>query len=330
MIKKIAVILLLANVTSSFTQLLDDLHDINFQDSDLTVMLDNQVRSLCRYIKDLQKLAGVDCSDEYLDAFLNQQATEFEYEIVLRGLHCCLNTSWKPQTEQEQMLYDSLTITYNELCEEYNQLTKQLATRRIKCKCFTKVSTRELVACNAKVHNNLTTNNLFVGNCLQVSGFGANQAVITDSNGCLSSVVQITNALLAPNSVTGGPSGTIANNTITPNNLAFNTVQTPSAEPNPLRIVRGSVNGTTGAIVSGAGFVPTRTGTGTYTIQFSTPYTNATSYIVLSEPINGYGNLGSQVFISISGQAANMFNLSTFDNAGAASDQDFVFFVIGA
>jgi hypothetical protein len=330
MIKKIVVMILLVTMNSSFAQRLDDLNDINFQDSDLTVMLDDQVISLCYHIRDLQKRAGIDCSDECLDALLDQQTTEIEYETVLQGLDCCLNTSWKPQTEEECALRDSLEQMYHELHEEYNQLAKQLATRRIKCKRYTKVTTRELSACNANIHNNFTSNNVFVGNCLKVNGFGPNQAIITDNNGCLTAIDQLSNTLLAPNSVTGGPGGTIANNTITPSNLTFNTIQTPAAEPNPLRLVRGSVNGTTGAIISGAGFVPTRTGAGTYTIQFLTPYTNATSYIVLSEPTNGYGNLGSQVFISISGQAANLFNISTFNNLGAASDQDFVFFTLGA
>lgn len=335
MIKKIGAILLLVTMNSSFAQQVDDLQEINFTESDLTVMLDNQVRSLCHHVKDLQKHAGVDSSDEYLDAFLDQQATEIEYETVLRGLHCCLNTSWTPQTEEEQNMHDSLEQVYDELCEEYNQLTKQLTTRRIKCKCFTKVTTRELVACNANIHNNLTANNLSVSNCLQVSGL--NGFVQATNGGCLfaapialSNLPTITNAQLAASSVTGGPGGTIANNTITPSNLAFNTVQTAAGEPNPLRMVRGSVNGTTGAIISGAGFTVTRTGTGAYLIQFLTPYTNATSYIILPEPSSGYGNIGSQVFISISGQAANQFNLNTFNNAGAAADEDFVFFVIGA
>lgn len=328
MIKKIAVTLLLINMTSSFTQQIDDLHEISFDESDLTVMLDDQIRLLCHHVKNLQQQAGIDYSDEYLDALLNQETVEIEYETVLRGLHCCLHAPWNPQTQEECILQASLEQSYNELREEYNQLTKQLATRRIKCKYFTKVTTRELVACNANVHNNLTSNNLFVKNCLQVNGLDG--IIMSENGGCLTSIAQITNSFLAPNSVTGGSGGTIANNTITPSNLAFNTVQTPSAESNPLRLVRGSVNGATGAIVSGAGFVPTRTGTGAYTIQFVVPYTSATSYQIFPEPQNGYGNIGSQVFISISGQAANMFNLSTFDNAGAASDQDFSFFVIGA
>ncbi len=330
MIKKIAVILLLVNMTSSFAQLSNDINEIDLQDSDLTVMLDNQIRSLCHQVATLQQGAGIDSPDEHLKTLLDQKVTEFDYEIVLKGLHACLSNAWEPQSEKDRALLASLEKSYNELCQEYDQLKKQLSTRRIKCKCFTKVTTRELVACNALIKNNFTTNNLFVGGCLRVNGFGADQAVITDSNGCLTSIDQIPNRLLAPNSVTGGPGGIIANNTITPSNLAFNTVQTSAAEPNPLRIVRGSVTGATGAIVSGAGFTATRTGTGTYLIQFLTPYTNATSYMILAQPTTGYGNLGSQLFINISSQAANQFNLETFDNAGAAADEDFVFFVIGA
>lgn len=329
MIKKIVVMLLVLSI-SSFTLPVDDLHEISFDDPELTVMLDNQVRSLCYDISNLQKHAGINCSDEHLRALLDQQTIEFDYETVLRGLHCCLNTPWEPQTEDEAALLASLERAYNELFEEYNQLVKQLATRRLRCKCFTKVSTRELAACNATVKNSLTTNNLVVSSCLRVSGLDTNGIVVTDGTGCFSSTTQLTNAFLAPNSVTGGPGGTIVNNTITPSNLAFNTFQAAAAEHNPLTIIRGSVTGATGAIVSGEGFTVTRNGTGSYTIQFLIPYVNATAYQIFVQPTTGYGNLVSQIFINLSNQLANSFNVSTFNNAGAATDENFIFFTVGS
>lgn len=153
---------------------------------------------------------------------------------------------------------------------------------------------------------------------------------------------------IAAGTITGGAGGNIAASTITAANiaagsltqanLAFNTVQTVSSEPNPaglspLLVYRGLIN-TAGAIQSGAGFTVGGTpGTGLYTITLGTAYTSTTSYSVIVQP--GYIGIaaGTAGFFSVTQTSPTVFSIQFFGPNGTTATQPtlpFSFFTIGS
>ncbi len=312
-------------------QAVQPLNEITVHEPAFTVMLDRQIQCLCHYVVDLWQQAGYECPDENLQMLLDPNTQELDYETVLRALHQCSHSEWEPHSAQEKELVEVIEQIYKELSEEYDQLVKQLATRRIKCKCYSKVTTRELVACNACFERVVVKNKLIVDNL---------NGVVQADGGCLTAGLvngndiednAITNSKLADNSVTNNhladnsvTSNKFVNSNLLPAHLSFNTVDMFPSEPDLLRLYRGSVNGATGVSTSGAGFVSSRTGTGAYTISFTQIYNSATSYQIFVQTFTEFDRN-----ITITTQAAGSFSFLVTTNAGVAVDQNFMFFTIG-
>ena len=360
MIKKLVSGLYLVSMLMQ-AQAAQPLDEITIHEPAFTVILDRQIEYLCQHVVDLWQRAGYECPDENLQMLLDPNTQELDYETVLRALHQCVHSEWEPRSDEEKELVRLLEQIYKELTEEYDQLIKQLATRKIKCKCYTKVTAKELVAWNACFEKVVVKNKLIVDNlngvvqanagCLTaglVDGDGIEDGAITNSKLADNSVTNnnladnsVTNNNLADNSVTNN---NLADNSVTNNNLAdnsvtgnkivnssllsthlsFNTVDTFSSEPDLLRLYRGSVNGGTGATISGAGFMSLRTGFGAYTITFMQGYNNALAYQIFVQTFTEFDRN-----VTITAQAAGSFSISVVTNAGVPVDQDFMFFTIG-
>lgn len=93
--------------------------------------------------------------------------------------------------------------------------------------------------------------------------------------------------------------------------------------PNALQTY-GSVNGTTGALVSGAGFTPARTAKGVYTLTLDQAV-DATECSVLVTERGAVGNI-----FSVAQTSDTVKTVNAFDNAGVAIDSDFDFVLLRA
>ena len=89
-----------------------------------------------------------------------------------------------------------------------------------------------------------------------------------------------------------------------------------------LRIIRGRIAGN-GTITTGSGFTVSKTGTGAYTVTFTTAFA--------SEPtITATPQVGLARIATCTNVGASSAQFRTFDSTtGAAVDQDFHFIAIG-
>jgi len=89
-----------------------------------------------------------------------------------------------------------------------------------------------------------------------------------------------------------------------------------------LRILRGRIAGS-GIVSSGQGFTVSKTGTGAYTVTFSTPFSTEPSVTATPQIIGARIVTCTSVLLGSAG-------FRTFDSTTAAAvDQDFQFIVIG-
>ncbi len=316
----ISLLFLGASFTSaSFTSAaeVDPLEEISMASPELIVLLDDQVRSTCNELINLRQKRGHECNDEFVAQLLDPALHELDYETVLLAMHACIATENTARTPQEQTLRTKIQLMYDQLLDEYDQLVAQTSTRRIKCKHFCTVTTRDLV-----VNNNACITKLFIKDALTVNNL---TGAIIANNGRISTGEipadaipdgSITNAKLADNAVT---SDKIAPATITPDETAFNPVVAAdtNGEAKPLYVYRGLVQGD-GTISSGTGFSVNRAGAGpyTYTITLNaTAYTSATSYSAFFQADEAV------TFVASSGTEFDMVSTNSIP---------FSFFTIGA
>ncbi len=296
---------------------IDPLDEISVASPELIVLLDNQVRITCKTLIDLWNEKGYKCNDEYVAQLLDPTLHKLDYETVLLALHTCLTSEHTTRTPQERTLRAKIQLMYDQLLDEYDQLVAQTSTRRIKCKHFCTITTRDLV-----VNNNACITKLIVKNALTVDNLTG--AVIANNGRISTGEIpanaipdgSITNVKLANNAVT---SDKIAPMTITPDETAFNPVVATNGEAKPLTAYRGSVTGATGAVTSGTGFTVTRTGAGAYTVNLTAqPYTGAGTYQVFVQLLSE-GNA-----VTVANVSGSQFTINT------VADGNFSFFTIGA
>ncbi len=325
MIKKLfGVFYLLSMITQTHTTA--PLEEIAVQEPVLTVILDRKVQHLCRSVVDMWERTGFECPDEDLKTLLDPNIHELDYETALSGLHQCVHSGWEPCCDEGRGFIKSLNQIYAELTREYDELIKQQATRRIKCKCYSKVTTSELAACNATIKNKLIVDKLngavqANNGCLtagQLNGNLIEDGTITTDKLADNSV---TNSKLADNSVT---SDKIVDMNVLPAKLSFNTVDTFPSEPDLLRIYRGSITAA-GAIASGTGFMVAHVAnSGLYTFTLSDAYASTTSYQVFVQPTTTVDRR-----VTISQTSSTVFTVQIVDDASANVDQNFSIYVIG-
>lgn len=94
------------------------------------------------------------------------------------------------------------------------------------------------------------------------------------------------------------------------------------------RAIWGRIKGTDGSTLAGTGFTASRTTTGKYTITFSTNFTTIISVLVCVHPATA---VGAEIGVAFNDAiAVSGFNVGTTNaGAGAFTDQDFSFLVIG-
>jgi hypothetical protein len=318
----ISLLIVNASFTSaSFTNAreIDPLDEINMPSPEFIVLLDDHVRTTCKGLIDLWHERGHKCTDEYVAQLLDPALHELDYETVLLAMHACIATECKTRTPQEQTLRVRIQQMYDQLLDEYDQLVAQTSTRRIKCKHFCTVTTRDLV-----VNNNACITKLIVKDALTINNL--NGAVIANNGRITTGMLPadsipddaITNAKMADNAIT---SAEIAPLTITPDDTAFNPVVAAdtNGEAKPLRVYRGSITGATGAVTSGTGFTVTRTGAGSYTVNITAQaYTSAGTYQVFVQLLTE-GNA-----VTIAHVSGSQFTINT------VADENFSLFTIGS
>ena len=92
-----------------------------------------------------------------------------------------------------------------------------------------------------------------------------------------------------------------------------------ASAPENLRIVRGTVS-STGAIIKGSGFTVTHPGTGTYTITFTTPFSDVPT--ITATAVDIVVRAGAVI-------SASSVNIGTANFGGASADDAFHFIAIG-
>jgi len=92
-----------------------------------------------------------------------------------------------------------------------------------------------------------------------------------------------------------------------------------ASAPENLRIVRGTI-GSTGAIIKGSGFTVTHPGTGTYTVTFTTPFSDVPT--ITATAVNAVVRAGAVI-------SASGVNIGTANFGGASTDDAFHFIAIG-
>lgn len=93
--------------------------------------------------------------------------------------------------------------------------------------------------------------------------------------------------------------------------------------PNALQAY-GSVNGTTGATVSGAGFTPARSAKGVYTLTLDQA-ADSEECAVIATPRGATAG-----YATVAQTSDTQKTVNTFDSAGAAADLDFDFLLLRA
>jgi hypothetical protein len=299
----------------------DPFDEISMVDPELIVLLDEQVHTTCKALHELWRSAGCNVENPHLHELLNLDTQSIDYETVLKALYVCITTECISNSSEEHALRNKLELIYNQLAKEYDELATQINTRRIKCKYFCKVTTRDLV-----VNNNAYITKLVVKEALSIDNLTgaliANNGRVTTGEIPASAIPDgsITNSKLADNAIT---SNKIAPMTITPNETAFNPVVATLGEAKPLVVYRGTINDD-GTIASGTGFSSQRTGAGpfVYTINLTAQsYTDANSYQVFVQSFDEEV-LGSEV--SITQTSGSVLTITS------VADQNFSFFTIGA
>lgn len=295
----------------------DPLNEISKIEPEFIVLIDEQVKTVCNELIGLLRDTQIDFEAARLQEIIAPNTKDIDYEELLFVLHTLINTPTSTGTEKEEQLRQHIGAIHDELLQEYDELVTQLSTRKLRCKYFCKVTTRDLVVNNAahiaklKVTGDLTVDSLngFLFATNGRIGIGTLPAnTIADGS--------VTNAKIADNAIT---SNKIAPAAITPTETAFNPVVATNGEAKPLTIYRGSVTGATGAITSGSGFTVTRNGAGDYSISLNaTAYTDATSYQVFVQL------LGESDAVTITYTDGTNFDINT------TNDNDFAFFTIGA
>ncbi|MEX0849572.1 MAG: hypothetical protein WD055_05055 [Candidatus Dependentiae bacterium] len=301
----------------SHAQSIDPLDEISMLEPELIVLLDEQVSSACRTLNEMWNTAGCNFQNPHIQELLNSEAKNIDYETVLKALHACITATCNTNSPEEQALRCKLERIYNQLADEYDELATQINTRRIKCKYFCKVTTRDLV-----VNNNACIAKLIVKDALKVDNLTgaliANNGNITTGQIPADAIPDgsITNDKLANNAVT---SDKIAPMTITPDETAFNPVVATLGEAKPLVVYRGSINAD-GTVISGTGFTSVRSGAGpfVYTINLTAQsYTDANSYQVFAQTLSGNS-------LTIAQLSGTQFSVTI------AADEPFSLFTIGA
>ena len=309
--------------------IIDTLRDIEMGQPDLVVIVDDHVRSLCDLLVDIWRQGAYE-PGPWVVKFADQHMDEIPYDLMLEALNSCIEKLQKTIEEKQREILNELKGLYNDLQEEYEELRSQLTRRRLKCKAFCTVITKQL-AVNTKANiANACISCLNAGKTTTASLKVDNlEGVVKATSGQLSAdLIQtediqddaVTNAKHADNSVT---SDNLASMSVLPSKLAFNAIDVFGTEQSPLRLYRGSV-AANGTIVSGAGFSVNKTGTGQYSITLSNGYNGTTSYQILATPSTGVDRN-----INSSQTSGSVFIFETRTNANALVDQQFHFFTLG-
>lgn len=306
------------------------LQEIEMEQPDLVIMMDEQMRNLCDLLLDIWSHGDYQ-SEPWVIACADRTADQISYETMLQALSSCITKLEKTVAPEHINAFTELQELYDDLQEEFDELRSHLMTRRRKkCKVFCKVITQCLSVCKSA---HIKTADI---TCLSAGKINTQQLALANQNGVVkatnglleSSPIQttdiaddaVTNEKLADNSVT---SNNLATMSILPTHLNFNAIDMFNAEPNLLRLYRGTI-ASNGTIVSGAGFSVNKTGTGQYTITLSNGYTGTTSYQIIGTPSTGVDrNINSA---ATSGSA---FTIETRTDANALVDQQFHFFTLG-
>lgn len=214
----------------------------------LIVMVNNKARDLCKKTVECWHKAGLEYNDAALDELLNPDIAVVDYTTMLNGLKSCLNEQWTPTTQEELALKNAVQKEHDLIQQEYEDLTMQMGTRRIKIKYYAKVVTDELV-----IGNTATINNLVINDCIKLPNLPAGVLQVTD--GCLNTTIippfvitpgsidtaqladgavttdkiadapnGVTGAKIATETITGGAGGNIDLATITNANIAAETI----------------------------------------------------------------------------------------------------------
>lgn len=93
------------------------------------------------------------------------------------------------------------------------------------------------------------------------------------------------------------------------------------ATPSSSTMITGIVNGSTGAIIAGTGFTVTKTGTGTYTIAFTNPFSSTPTIALTALP----AIIGSVTIVGSTATLAPGGFTVRCDSGGGPSNQDFCF-----
>lgn len=302
----------------SQSELNDQLSELYIPESEFVLTVDDGIRGICRMLTHEWKSHHLCFSNDDLTEILDPATQEVAIEKALRALHYCIHTELNSHSKKEKDLRETLAEIYNEITDAYNEILAESGSRRIKIKFYNKVTTGELVVNRTAHIQDLTVQkNLIIK---AASGALISQNGLVTTGPIPASAIpdgSITNAKISssPPAVNGT---NIVPMTITPDLMAFNTVQTFANEPNPLRIYRGSITGATGAITSGLGFTVTRTGAGAYTVDISGPaYTSNATYQIF---IQLTSETNPVTLVPVSG---SQFTVST------VADHDFSFFTIG-
>jgi hypothetical protein len=100
----------------------------------------------------------------------------------------------------------------------------------------------------------------------------------------------------------------------------------PTSDENNLKIVRGTV-GNNGQIFEGSGFTVTKTGTGSYDISFTTPFSTKPSTTASMD--TDLGTAGSALTQASSTQLVKIRLYATIQATTSAKDGVFTFIAIG-
>lgn len=278
--------------------------------------IDTEVVQACRMLIDEWRMCGYCYTNVDLDEFIHAE-NEVDIETALKALHFCLHYDVPIKTERDSCLRNTLKQAYRNLRVRYREIVEKTGSRRIKIKFYNKITTNEFIS-NKSAH----VQDLSIEKNLRL---GSLSGALVATNGQVSTGLIPTQAIpdnaITQSKISSNPPAVttvnIAPMSITPALLAFNTVQTFADEPNPLRIYRGSVTGSTGAS-TGSGFTVTRTVAGAYTIDITGPaYTDNTSYQVFIQLFNETDPI---TLVQVSG---SQFTVQT------VVDHDFSFFTIG-
>jgi hypothetical protein len=294
----------------------DPLDELYIPQAEFILKLDTGIRDICLALIQEWHAHGVVymCSD--LDQLVQVTSDELDIETALRALDYCVHTDLSSQSKKEEMLRESLKQIYQEINDAYNDIT-QSKTRRIKIKFYNKVTTGELIVNKTAYVQDLTVQKNLIIKAASGAIISQNGLITTGqipANAIPDSAITNSKLSSTPPAIN---TTNIAPMSVTPDLLAFNTVQTFANEPKPLRTYRGSVTGG-GVVTSGSGFIVTQTATGNYTIDITGPaYTSSASYQAFIQL------LSETDAVTLAFVSGSQFTVNT------VTDHDFMFFTIG-